>query len=1218
MQKKSSNQFFKFLLLAFFIILPVFYFSSCKNFLDAQTVKQEIIEYIEYCNATECTLYISQDSSTGVFLSSAKQKCRVGYTTELQVTVNRSNYVFQTLDAVSINDLSVSRLDCLEFRTETIDEEKGIYKIIIKLLKEAHDILLCPVCSLIPKITGVTPAIETSGCEQDLEIKVTFNKEMDKESFGDFSCLKITSDGDDLTSLFATPFFTGNGQTLVITPLCASQSEDFSSSFLLEPSGTVNTRKITVEFNFTGDQKDKEGIPITGFSEYTYKVNKNLSQNELPSMHVEITGDSGDFTPTIGIKDCIKTYTYQLSFRPYDDYEFIRWEIFNKANGTAIQNGTYITIENPDDRNTTYSFAELPEDDSIQVAVRPVVVDRPRVLNHSPEYSPEGTNKDTMIQLMFDNDMDPYSIYYTKDEINTLYKYGVAYEDFLPAVNPSELDGNLAEHYGYKKGSGSNEEYIFKNISITNNENGESLNICFDKPVFEGRRILSVPFNREKIEKLPNYALLLVSFDRNISCMKDGISVCMTKSEKWTYQVTDATDDKKPVIAQDSNVKVYFPGENGANGSVITKGNCPAKPWQNIYNNAKKLSLDIRVLDNETGPSPAFVLRLERVQDNNYQTCSGTFDKGINYQNVKTKEAFYKNTVDFSDLNIPDGVYKASFVFRDKSSNELIYPSDGTGYYFTVDNAIGMDEPVITDTSNQDGVKLKLDWAPTPDFKETKIYCKKAGTQEWLYQEIITDINQKTREFVLPELATNYYFEIENTDLLGHKQALTVNKESASFERINVNGTTKRIFYCAGEPFEKEELTITAYLSNDECWETRDFSVDVGNQISMGKSLDVSYTFLGVTRTSKIPNKTYYIGAQDALTNVPVLLQNYNGTITGGTYYKFGDFPQTVLRMNSNITFTENTVYNGWYLGSDGYLYEKCIEDIGKFIPSDNNLSYYENNPGYQYSTGERIKYLCENSYRYFKIEPIVWRVLTNNYNGNILLMSEKILNSKIPIFYNEDEDNGYPGVSRFGPRTINGVPIYANNWKYSEMRAYLNGKYESDDPQQRKYENSGFLQKAFTNSAQSYIREVTVDNSVESTLPANYNTLETSVKSGKWNNGENPYVCDNTVDKIFLLSEKEVTTTGYGFDDYFYGSRYDISRMLVPSDYAKARRINYDTYHFFGEWWIRTPCYWDDIHSLAVDSGRGYSRDYRNTYLYTNQTEIPGIVPAMCIQLTQ
>ena len=89
-----------------------------------------------------------------------------------------------------------------------------------------------------------------------------------------------------------------------------------------------------------------------------------------------------------------------------------------------------------------------------------------------------------------------------------------------------------------------------------------------------------------------------------------------------------------------------------------------------------------------------------------------------------------------------------------------------------------------------------------------------------------------------------------------------------------------------------------------------------------------------------------------------------------------------------------------------------------------------------------------------------------------------------------------------------------------------------------------GFLQKAFTKSAQKLISVTEVDNSELSTNPA-YNPTE-------WNSGKNDYVCENTLDKIFLLSANEATDSRYGFtnaDD----REDDNSRMRVPTDYAYA-----------------------------------------------------------------
>ncbi|MCR4899779.1 MAG: DUF6273 domain-containing protein, partial [Treponema sp.] len=1181
--------------------------TSCENFLHGEQVKQDLIDYIAYCNAKECTLYISQDSSTGVFLSSAKQKCRVGYTTELQVTVNTSNYVFKTLDAVSINDLNISREDCVEYKTEIIDEDKGIYKITIKLLKEAHDILICPVCSLIPKITGVTPAIETSGCEQDLEIKVSFNKAMDRESFADFSCLKITSDGEDLTSLFATPFFTSDGTTLVITPLCASQSEDFSSSFLLEPSGNVNTRKITVEFKFTGDQKDKEGIPITGYSEYTYKVNKNLSQNELPSMQVEITGDSGDFTPTIGIKDCIKTYTYQLSFRPYDDYEFIRWEIFNKVNGAAITNGSYITIENPNDRNTTFTFAALPEDDNVLVAVRPVVVERPEIFSYSPQQSSNNTYKDSMIQFIFDNDMDPSSIYYSKDEIQTINAYyNIDYANFLPAVDPAELaDGaTLQNHYGYKQGSGTDEEYIYKNISITLQGTDQNMNKCFDAPVFEGKRVVTIPSS--KTAELPNYAVVQVSINKNFCFIKDGIPVVMKKSKNWTYQVSKQKDGDGPVLSYDTDVKVSFPGTNG---KEIIKGTCPVTPWQTgnnqIYNNEQKLRLELKIHDEGIGPADMFTLKLEKVMDSNYETSSVDYEKSIKFHSISiaTNDATFEDSeVDLSGLNLPDGVYKASFIFRDKSGNPLVYPpkpadnSETKGYYFTIDNAIAMATPNVVDNSDGTGGKIKLSWTLRPDWKKTKIRWKKQGTSQWSNYEEFTnkDLTSKDYSFSgLANLTSKFDFEIVNYDYKGNFQTINLNDvATAGLDKITVAGTPAKTLYFSNETFNSDGLTVTAYLTNNNSWVINNYSNNLGHSVSTGKAVQLSYTLNGYTREDTI-DATYYIAESDALTQSPVKTGTVNLDVThvedaykyAGTdipypdpvtttrtfdLYKFGDFPQTKAANQEDSYYSEETVYHGWYLGSDGYFYEKF-------------------------------------GGKYYKVEPIIWRVLLSE-NGKLFLFSKNIIMGNI-LFYDGRDNDWARDLDGYN----NNKTIYANNYEFSTMRAYLNGlsyltrvssSAYADYMIDHTYEGNGFLQKAFTDSAQqNYIIETEVDNSIVSARPAAYNDWSTYSQE-RFSEAyiDVKYVCNNTKDKVFLLSRQECSNLDYGFYEWLNNCD-DSARNLASTDYAKANNVS-------NEWWLRTP---NDSYNQSFTIHSFQGREDCNFVYKINPV---GIAPAMWIEL--
>lgn len=264
--------------------------------------------------------------------------------------------------------------------------------------------------------------------------------------------------------------------------------------------------------------------------------------------------------------------------------------------------------------------------------------------------------------------------------------------------------------------------------------------------------------------------------------------------------------------------------------------------------------------------------------------------------------------------------------------------------------------------------------------------------------------------------------------------------------------------------------------------------------------------------------------------------EGYSGTMESagetGRYVIFGDFPQTVAE--SGVTFNPRPEKNGYYVGSDGCYYEKV------HVGSAYNNYYFNNRT-----------MITQNADHYIKVEPIVWRVLTTEYDWDgegvkepaALLFSEKTLTRA--MFY-PNGDN----------RIINNITIYPNNYKYSTVRAYLNGRYEEDDTQEQTYvvdgKGRGFLQIAFTENAQNIINLTTVNNGEET---VGYDAEST--------NARKTFVCENTLDKIFLLSQSEAINSAYGFGGPTASKK---NRLLSTTDYYNTALVDYSG------WWGRSP----------------------------------------------
>ncbi len=313
-----------------------------------------------------------------------------------------------------------------------------------------------------------------------------------------------------------------------------------------------------------------------------------------------------------------------------------------------------------------------------------------------------------------------------------------------------------------------------------------------------------------------------------------------------------------------------------------------------------------------------------------------------------------------------------------------------------------------------------------------------------------------------------------------------------------------------------------------------------------------------------------------------------------GEYILFGSYPQTdVTSTMSSVlsygTLPTSTTLNGWtdygyYVDGEvqSYMWYKDVVYDSETYRAVYFTSYrprWNSSSSSADNSWQDQLYSTSNVY-WFKFEPITWRILNEN-SGTALLLCESIIDSQAyqnccvyNVFDYATDNSG--NILTDG----SGNKIYANNYAYSTIRAWL---------------NDNFYNTAFSSAQQQIILTTTVDNSVSST---GYST--------------NSYACENTQDKVFLLSYSEVVNSSYGFNSSH--TDYDTMRQKKNTDYAKVQGCytytSSSSYYDNGYWWLRSPTnfYSDRVRSVDYDGYVSSSNSVDNTY--------HGVVPALNLKL--
>ena len=354
-----------------------------------------------FTNQKKAKLTVKTVEGTGSFLSDGEKWCTVGYSVDLQFTVKKSEYEFRGLEAVSSSDSSIKYTDAVSFEELERNSETGVYKIRVKVLEQKDDIVIQPKCVLLPKVLKITPEFVSTGYDQDTPISILFNKPVDTESFGDFSCIEIYSSEESLTGYFGSPEFSDDRTSIYIRP--------YSDLHILAPDSDKKL-DISVRLDFS-KVKDQDGIALTQLEPHTYRIKDTYGNQQKVTFNVRTIDGMGTFLSD-GAKACTLGYSVDLQFNVNKSkYNFVKLEAVSSDN-TSVSRSSAVNIDtiSRDSENGIYKIRVTVLDNYSDILIRPVCTEKFIVKSVLPENKDSGVPRDSAILITFSDKVDPASI----------------------------------------------------------------------------------------------------------------------------------------------------------------------------------------------------------------------------------------------------------------------------------------------------------------------------------------------------------------------------------------------------------------------------------------------------------------------------------------------------------------------------------------------------------------------------------------------------------------------------------------------------------------------------------------------------------------------------------------------------------------------------------------------------------------------------------------
>lgn len=589
-------------------------------------------------------------------------------------------------------------------------------------------------------------------------------------------------------------------------------------------------------------------------------IGEKIALLSLPSNAVRVYSVESETIPSgdVSVKETEKVDISCVN-NPFSDYAFVRWQVANRVTGKVYSVNEYkdfIEFEDENSNETTFTLKKQVSD----LLIQPLCAPRPKVIAKNPAYSATGVYRDSRIVIMFDQEMQEDSIYFTAEEIKELTAAG-------NTLLSLEKEGKTV-YYGYKNPEGF---IYYKNISVKNADNEQSILNYFEPPYFDASHNLLVIKAKSENEAPNSGTSINVELTKNFFYMYEKIPVEMSGMTKWNYRVNSFTDSKSPDI-EDCIISTIEDFEIPEQ----TEFDLTVDNLKNLYLKESKFNLFAKFIDEGSGPKELKVYK-QRVYDETYTAVFEKSEKIETKDNIniiettayfgkfsKTEGKYKINDGSYSPAVIDlsddkDGVYLISVSAADVCGNE----SDTRTFYVLKKDTVS--KAVSEFSIFEKGKENYLSWKNSIDIDGSEFQLKKGENYLTLSEDnkksvaIVTLEDQR----LLNNEDTDYTFITK--DIFGNEDTVTLNTkyipevEVENNQRDGINNYSVRFSWNKDEN-KYEGAKIYYGISRKSLQLCKDLSVSDDGEVIINNLQDGTMYYFRIEMLYKeISGKTYSI-----------------------------------------------------------------------------------------------------------------------------------------------------------------------------------------------------------------------------------------------------------------------------------------------------------------------------------------------------------------------